>query len=625
MALREISNPLGVIDELFARAASSATDQSKLPPGVWNEKAHFISALQLADEENFANVPCLNDAEVVEHIAPFSLVRFRCLVQDVFEPELYSMFLVERDQQDGSSQRLITTKYRESHPSPEGKVLQEVGRGGLSSRGAYYCVPLPGETSWSRASPVKQIAKSLTVGSGKRSRADEDVDMGMEETEEIALKPTETARPQQRVKTSAEALEKMTVQLQGGPKNSDSFGLNLPLPWEADSRSCPCIVKLYDEDAESLKLCETLEILGVLCVDPAMANLGEQTQAWPFPDARNPSTALVPRLHGLLVRKLPFYHPLFPFSPNWLSEARLASAFQRRLAVPGAVAAARNAAINSLKHALGGDEVAAEYILALMASRVYGHVSGMALGQWSINLSHWPGEAPVSHLFEAVSNLVPMAVHLQVTAETLSSGRWKPKKDFDANRLVAGRLQLAPGTFLLLDESEMREGEVNDNGVRALQALSSLVSDQLLPCDFNTYDVQIPLEVNCMFLSKGVSILKLADLVLPLRPQANQGVDAGLGGHGGLDAARFLLGLITRHTKPFRMPEHVVAGFSQDFAQLRQDFQDIGQRTVHVWRSLARAICFTHGEEEITMERWQSIMALERERLKRCTEAGILK
>ena len=127
-----------------------------------------------------------------------------------------------------------------------------------------------------------------------------------------------------------------------------------------------------------------------------------------------------------------------------------------------------------------------------------------------------------------------------------------------------------------------------------------------------------------MFLSKGVSILKLADVVLPLRPQANQGVDAGLG-LGGLDAARFLLGLITRHTKPFRMPEHVVAGFSQDFAQLRQDFQDIGQRTVHVWRSLARAICFTHGEEEITMERWQSIMALERERLKRCTEAGILK
>lgn len=619
MAARQISNPLGVIDELFAHVASSATDANKLPPGVWNEKSHFINTLQLTDEENFANIPCLNDVEVVEHIAPFSLVRYRCLVQDVFEPELYSMFLLERE---GTSQRLITTKYRESYPAgTQGKVLQDLGRSGLSTRGAYYCVPLPGETSWSRASPVKSVSnvsKSLPSSTlGKRSRADEDVDMestGAKESTGIPESNSAT-RPQQRAK----ATETSEVQVPSqAAKNSDTFGLNLPLPWEA-SQTCPCIVKLYDEDAESLKICDTVEILGVLCVDPAMANLGEETQAWPFPDARNPSTALVPRLHGLLVRKLPFYHPLFPFSPDWLSEARLASAFQRRLAAPGAVAAARCAAIKSLQQALGGDEVAAEYILALMASRIYGHASGIALGQWSLNVSHWPGEVPVANLFDAVSNLAPLAVHLQVTAEALSSGRWKPKKDFDANRLVAGRLQLAPGTFLLLDETDMQPGELNDHAVRSLQAISSLVSDQVLQCDFNTFDVPIPLEVNCMFLSKGVSILKLADVVLPLRSQAPCS-DAG-----GLDAARFLLGLITRHTKPFRMPEHVVASFSQDFAQLRQEFQEIGQRTVHVWRSLARAICFTHGEEELTMERWQSIMALERERLKRCLEAGILK
>mmetsp|Transcript_36232 Transcript_36232/g.44709 ORF Transcript_36232/g.44709 Transcript_36232/m.44709 type:complete len:615 (+) Transcript_36232:36-1880(+) len=612
MASPEISNPLGVIDELFASAARSATDQQKLPAGVWNEKAHFISALQLADEENFARVPCLNDAEIVENIAPFSLVRYRCLVQDVFEPELYSMFFVERD---GNSQRLVTTKYRESYPS--GKVLQDLGRDSLSSRGAYYCVPLPGETSWSRAPVKRTVPQPLVVSSSKRGR-DEDVEM---ETAEV-VEPKETTRPQQRVKTSPETQRPIQLPQPQGAKNSDSFGLNLPLPWEAKSqRCCPCIVKLYDEDAESLRLCETVEILGVLCVDPAMANLGEETQAWPLPDARNPSTALVPRLHGLVVRKLPFYHPLFPFSPNWLSEARLASAFQRRLAAPGAVAAARSAAIQSLQRALGGDEVAAEYILALMASRVYGHVSGTALGQWSMNLSHW-GEVPVSNLFKAVSNLTPLAVHLQMTAQTLSCGCWKPRKDFDANRLVAGRLQLAHGTFLLLDETEMQPAELNDHAVRALQAISSLVSDQQLQCDFNSYDVQIPLEVNCMFVSKGVSILKLADLVLPLRPQAQDAQTPPC--DGGLDASRFLLGLITRHTKPFRMPEQVVAGFSQDFAQLRQEFQEIGQRTVHVWRSLARAICFTHGEEELTIERWQSIMALERERLKRCAEAGIL-
>jgi len=45
-------------------------------------------------------------------------------------------------------------------------------------------------------------------------------------------------------------------------------------------------------------------------------------------DARQPSTALVPRLHAISVRKLPFFHPLVPFSPDWLTEARLAAAYQ---------------------------------------------------------------------------------------------------------------------------------------------------------------------------------------------------------------------------------------------------------------------------------------------------------
>ena len=169
--VREISNPLGVIDELFAHERNYAKDQNQLPPGKWNEKAHFLRSLQLADEENFAKIPCLNDVAVVEDIAPFTLVRYRCLVQDIFEPEMYNMFLLEKD---GASQRLVTTKYRESYFS-EGKDLQEVGRGGLSSRGAYYCVPLPGETAWSRATSKQQISK-VVVSSTKRGR-DEDVDM----------------------------------------------------------------------------------------------------------------------------------------------------------------------------------------------------------------------------------------------------------------------------------------------------------------------------------------------------------------------------------------------------------------------------------------------------------------
>ena len=100
---REIGNPLGVIDELFAAKA----EQNKVPPSEWGERAHFLQALQLSDEENFAKVPCLNDMQLVEQVKPFTLVRYRCLVQDVFEPELYSMILLEQNAHDPKQSRFV--------------------------------------------------------------------------------------------------------------------------------------------------------------------------------------------------------------------------------------------------------------------------------------------------------------------------------------------------------------------------------------------------------------------------------------------------------------------------------------------------------------------------------------
>jgi len=323
---------------------------------------------------------------------------------------------------------------------------------------------------------------------------------------------------------------------------------------------------LYDDDADSVKVCESIEILGILCVDPDMANLGQDRGGMLFPDARSPSTALVPRLHGLIVRRLPFYNPLLPFSPQWLSEARLASAFQRRLAAPGALAAARGVAISLLKQALGNDAVAAEYVLMLLAARVFARHGELGLGRLSVNLARWPEGKEVKQLFDAVSELVPRAVHLPITAESLCSGRWKPSKDFDANRLVAGKLQLAAGTCLLLDESNMSAGQLNEGGVKAVQAIQSLLADQNLLCDYCNYDVRIPLEVNCIVASRGAAILKGSDVLLPMKP-ADAGSIPSL--PGGLDAARFFLGLVTKQTQPLRIPDHVANTFSEDFAKVR--------------------------------------------------------
>ena len=467
--MREISNPLGVIDDLFTACTKGDVLN---PPREWGEKTHFIKALQLEDEENFSKVPCLNNVELVEQLPPFSLVRYRCMVQDIFDPEMYAAFCL-RKTANGDTQ-LVNLKYRDRLPEGE---LEDVGNSALSMRGAYYCVPLPGETAWATDSAQPALATHQpTMASGvKRRRPDEDVDMGdMDMGLGAGSAPANAPERPENLEAACSRPKHSPAKGPEVGQNADTFGLNLPLPEEKRS---PCIVKLYDADEEALKVCEAVEVLGILCVDPQMANLGESVWALGV-DARDPSTALVPRLHGLVVRKLPCYHPMFPFTPSFLSEERLSCAFQGRLAAPGALAAARQAALSLLLQSLG-DQVAAEYVLALLVSRVSG--SGDALGPWSLNLTQLD-TLQVAALVQAIQELVPRAVCLPMTTESLNAGRWYPKKDFNANRLVSGKLQLAGGTILVLDETQLSEGSLNEEGVRAFHAIQGVVSKQALLC-----------------------------------------------------------------------------------------------------------------------------------------------
>ena len=65
-----------------------------------------------------------------------------------------------------------------------------------------------------------------------------------------------------------------------------------------------------------------------------------------------------------------------------------------------------------------------------------------------------------------------------------------------------------------------------------------------------------------------------------------------------------------------------MGAFSEDFAHMRDEFRDmdLGQHTLHVWVALARACCYTHGEEEMTLQRWRMVLLFERERCRRCIE-----
>jgi hypothetical protein len=76
------SDPYATLDQLY-RAAKEAGENVSSTAQNFGEKRHFEDLL--SEPEFFSAVPCLS----ATRMTPNTLVRFRGLVQDVFDPELY--------------------------------------------------------------------------------------------------------------------------------------------------------------------------------------------------------------------------------------------------------------------------------------------------------------------------------------------------------------------------------------------------------------------------------------------------------------------------------------------------------------------------------------------------------
>jgi len=265
--------------------------------------------------------------------------------------------------------------------------------------------------------------------------------------------------------------------------------------------------------------------------------------------------------------------------------------------------------------------LAAEYVFMLLVSRSFGQHGEALLGKFSLNICCWPDDLAVSTLSQALAEFVPRVAHHEVTADTLNAGKWKPRKDFDANRLVTGRLQTASGTVVVFDETKMQTGQLHDAGVRSAAAIRTLLTEHALACNYMTCDVKMPLEVQILHVSKSKSLIPEQDVLLPLRPGSASPVAIP---PAALEALRLFLALVTRSSQPMSIPDDVTQKFSEDFSSAREQYPGVKAELCHTWMNLARAHCITHGESTLTLGRWQAVREFEGERLRRCLEKKLL-
>ncbi|KAK6932926.1 Mini-chromosome maintenance complex-binding protein [Dillenia turbinata] len=591
-----LGNPLGAVRLTFEKAlASSSADPSKFDGKDWGVVDLFRDFLY--DQASLSQVPILN-SNSLRWIQPNTLVRFRGMIQDMLGNEIYVGAY-----KDGSIWR--TNKYADVSQSP----ICSSSEMRFWERRILYCVPVsfppsfpvPGRGSWIESSSEAAAANQNRIGASqqreKRPREDEMT------IDDMSL-PRENGHASQ----------------SSQPRNvtEGSFPSFDAVPCSDSHISC--LVKIYDTPESELKLNDVFEFVGVLTFDQESTvdnDCSDELSGSSEDMLVHLPSNKVPCLHCLVHRKLAihdficetisseFVLPLNPTVFPWTLQPKSLTIKETREAI-----------LRHLTALLGNDDVAAHFMLLHLLSRVHARVESVAVGKLSLNLTCFSKENVSlfgNRLGLAIQNLIPFTHSIPLTVDYLNTASLAPRKDYETNRLITGVLQLAEGSHLTVDETQLREGMLNSVGVENARLLKNLMEFQKVEYDFKFYKMEMAADIQVLILSEGKSNILPADLVVPLRPSSASSSEILT--EEALESWRWYLA--TLRSLPHTIVPEMQKIVEDDLVAARQADRSLGSQDFSRWLTMGRLMSISFGETSLSLEHWQMVKELERLRTER--------
>jgi len=615
------TTPLQLVEKVFddrARNPAAAGDGNP-----WHEKVTAFFKSRVEEAGALASIPSLND--VLNHeLTDGQLVRFRSMVQDMFDPEFYLSQYQVRNLSTGEM-RTVSGRYRDIAPcGPREELMTDTDKCQTGDRLAFYCVSLPGEAPWvAQAYKTRSQSKAGPSGTNlnplKRELEAETGDMEMDCGGGAVPQEMETATSEIK-KNKTEAAVINNVENNGDKVNgnniqkirSNTVSLNHPIP---GSTGKAAIVKMYDVKEGEIKLNDMIEVVGVISLDPSLANFTEEDSNHTT-TPQLPPPSLVPRIHALHYTKLPHNNPLLPTEPTLLPAEEARDARKELHAI--------------LTEALLGDSVAADYLICHLISRVYMRKDVLTLGKLSLNLHNMTSHDNWPKRLSTLLQLLTTSSHLlTLTLNNLNTLPFTPRKDFEGNRLVSVFLQLPAGTNLILDETVMTDGQLDQAGVKNLTALGHLITWQKVEYDFKFHQMEYEADVPCLILSEGRSMLP-QDIQLMIKPScvADLAVIAekfsSIGRYLTVPLLTKLRAYITSmRLNDFTLTDETQRAVQDDFVNMRhQQGGGAANMTVedlHQHLVLARLVSLSNGRTSLDPTDWEKCKNMEAERKERAT------
>lgn len=533
------------------------------------------------------------------HAPPGALASFIGMVQDVWDPELF----VLRDA-CGHTALLAEDLPAGACAASGGQATQPV----LGERMPVYIVAPPGVSDWAKEGLglLEKVGGGAGAGGNKRMREGDQAEGDVEMDEVVGEMPSAPKRAAAGGGSSAAAADG------GSGRNSGvrhpGMGLNTPLHGNVTT---PAVVaKFYDTAAAAaLKVHTLVRVTGVVCAAngaPGGENFGSTGDGDGFfadeIAARNP--AGVPRLHVLKMEPLDGVGACEEVFGGAAGDVRREG---------------REEVVRYLTAALGGDALAAEYLMMNLVSRVAQRTeAGAVTGKLSVNVV-LPKGVDAGELVAALRAVLPAVAHVRVNIPTLNAVDLYPKKDYAANRLRASQLQLPAGCTLIADETGLVDGRLEERGVKNVQALTALSSRAVLPVDFQYYNAELLFDANAVFVSSGGKSIIPVDASIRVAADASGAAALPSCRAASPEALRRMRSALAARADcgEFVIAPAVATAVENTFVEARRagavDGAD-AQETLTRWLAVARAAARTFGEDALTEERWRYAVELEQRR-----------
>lgn len=382
----------------------------------------FVKTLE--DIKTWSKIPLLNYTPL-HKLKDYSIVRFRGMIQDMQDPEIY-LEQYEVIKTDGSGKRMQKGKYRDCLVLNSGEEVNYDSSSNIQGeRRTLFVVSVPGMNDWAKNSEESRNQKNCPEfnaqkGEGVKRSAPEDDEMDVDNNEYVNQENKN--KQEDKADTSKRQKLESVDEQQSDSKNhtlAAEYLINSPIP-ERPSKAC--MIKIY-KDFDKYSLNTIIDVVGFLSVDPSLDagsmevdNFENRTEM----QAQNPPPSLIPRLHAVVVQNLSHVNPLIdmclPMTQTG-SEGFNMLSVQKELRM-------------LLTLCLFNDDLAADYLLSHLISTVYSRCELQSIGKFSLNICNIPKEALTNYtkqLYEILELIIPASHYLPMTLEILNTSSFVPK------------------------------------------------------------------------------------------------------------------------------------------------------------------------------------------------------